>query len=138
MSRYLIDRIAGLPNVELVTQAEVTRLEGDDGQLGAIHWRDRRTGAETRKAVGRLFLFVGADPNSDWLAGSGVALDDKGFVLTGAAVGPERRDLETSLPGAYAIGDIRGGSVKRVAAAVGEGAQVVAALHGHLAATAGR
>ena len=138
MSRYLIDRIAGLPNVELVTQAEVTRLEGDDGQLGAIHWRDRRTGSETRKAVGRLFLFVGADPNSDWLAGSGVALDDKGFVLTGAAAGPDRRDLETSLPGAYAIGDIRGGSVKRVAAAVGEGAQVVAARHGHLSATAGR
>jgi thioredoxin reductase (NADPH) len=83
-----------------------------------------------------LFLFIGADPNTGWLNGSGVALDPKGFVLTGtdAGAGQHRRPLETSRPGVYAIGDIRAGSTKRVAAAVGEGAQVVAALHAYLAA----
>ena len=78
------------------------------------------------------FSFIGADPNTDWLAGSGVALDPKGFVLTGAEAGDGRRQLETTRPGVFAIGDVRSGSVKRVAAAVGEGAQVVAALHGFL------
>jgi thioredoxin reductase (NADPH) len=84
-----------------------------------------------------VFLFIGADPNTDWLAGSGVALDPKGFVLTGAQACGNRRKLEISRQGIFAIGDIRSGSVKRVAAAVGEGAQVVAALHGFLTA-AGR
>jgi thioredoxin reductase (NADPH) len=82
-----------------------------------------------------LFLFIGADPNTAWLNGSGVTLDPKGFVLTGADAGGgvNRRSLETSRRGVYAIGDIRAGSTKRVAAAVGEGAQVVAALHAYLA-----
>jgi len=133
MSRYLIDRISALPNVELVTHAEVSGLEGEDGQLEAVRWRDRRSGQETRRPIRHLFLFVGADPNTGWLAGSQVALDSKGFVLTGEAAGEGRRPLETSLPGVFAIGDVRAGSVKRVAAAVGEGAQVVAILHSHLA-----
>ena len=77
-----------------------------------------------------LFLFIGAEPNTAWLTGSGIALDDKGFVCTGNR---SRSSLETSLPGVFAIGDARSGSVKRVAAAVGEGAQVVAALHAFLA-----
>jgi thioredoxin reductase (NADPH) len=80
-----------------------------------------------------MFLFIGADPHTKWLHGSGVALDDKGFVLTGADAGQNRHLLETSRHGVYAIGDIRAGSTKRVAAAVGEGAQVVEALHEYLA-----
>jgi thioredoxin reductase (NADPH) len=84
-----------------------------------------------------LFLFIGAEPNTDWLAGSNTALDAKGFVLTGADSGSDRHPLETNHRGIFAIGDVRANSVKRVAAAVGEGAQVVAALHGYLAARAG-
>jgi thioredoxin reductase (NADPH) len=82
-----------------------------------------------------MFLFIGADPNTGWLAGTGIALDAKGFVLTGAADGANRHAPETNRRGVYAIGDVRSGSVKRVAAAVGEGAQVVAALHAALAAS---
>lgn len=132
MSRYLIDRISSLANVELVTQAEVRELKSHDGQLRAMRWRDLRTGAETECALRHLFLFVGADPHTHWLEGSGVALDPKGFVLTGDGTASGHL-LETSLPGVFAIGDVRAGSVKRVAAAVGEGAQVVATLHRHLA-----
>jgi len=126
MSRYLVDRIEGLPNIEVVTGAQVTALEGQDGMMEALTWRT--PAGETRRSIRHLFLFIGAAPNTDWLAGSGVALDEKGFILTGAS-----RPLETSVPGVYAIGDVRSGSVKRVASAVGEGAQVVAALHGFLA-----
>jgi thioredoxin reductase (NADPH) len=135
MSSYLVDRIAGLANVEVVTRAEVSGLEGRDGMLEAIRWRRRNNGEDVRRPIRHLFLFIGADPNSDWLAGSGIALDAKGFVLTGADAGSGRNALETSRPGVFAIGDVRAGSIKRVAAAVGEGAQVVAALHSYLAAT---
>jgi len=131
MSSYLVDRIAGLPNVEVVTRAEVTGLEGHDGALAAIRWR--RSGEEVRRPIQHLFLFIGAEPNTDWLSGSDIVLDDKGFVRTGPDVGADRRPLETSRPGVFAIGDVRSGSVKRVAAAVGEGAQVVATLHAFLA-----
>jgi thioredoxin reductase (NADPH) len=130
MSRYLVDRIAGLPNVEVLLESEVSALEGQDGMLEAIRWKSRRTGQETRRPLRHLFLFIGADPNTDWLAGSGVELDDKGFVRADAGAG---RPLQTSRPGVFAIGDVRAGSTKRVAAAVGEGAQVVAALHAYLA-----
>ena len=136
MSRYLVDRIAGLANVELATEAQISGLEGSDGMLQAVRWR--RGGEEIRRDVRHLFLFIGAEPNTDWLAGSGVALDDKGFVLTGADAVSDRRLLETSRGGVFAIGDVRAGSVKRVAAAVGEGAQVVAALHAFLAKTPAR
>jgi thioredoxin reductase (NADPH) len=128
MSHYLVDRIEGLPNVEIVKQAEVTHLEGADGMLEAIRWRNG-SGEEVRRPIRHLFLFVGATPNTDWLAGSGVILDAKAFVITGADVHADRRSFETSRRGVFAIGDIRAGSVKRVASAVGEGAQVVAALH---------
>ena len=90
--------------------------------LEAVRWRQAGS-AETQRPIRRLFLFTGADPNTDWLEGSGIALDE-GFVLTGNG-----RPLETSMQGVFAIGDVRSGSVKRVAASVGEGAQVVAALH---------
>ena len=133
MSRYLIERIAALPNVELLTNSEITGLEGDGGKLTAVTWRDRRSGESTTKRLGHVFLFIGADPNTGWLNGSGVELDAKGFVTTGAEVGPSTHLLETSAPGVFAIGDVRCSSTKRVAAGVGEGAQVVAALHAWLA-----
>jgi thioredoxin reductase (NADPH) len=135
MSRYLVDRIAGLSNVEIVTRAQVSGLEGSDGMLQAIRWHQDASGKETRRPIRHLFLFIGAEPNTAWLSGSGAALDQKGFVLTGADAAPGRRPLETSQRGVFAIGDVRSGSVKRVAAAVGEGAQVVATLHAFLAAT---
>ncbi len=128
MSHYLVERIESLPNVEVIEQAQVTQLYGRDGVLEALSWRTA-SGGETRRAIRHLFLFIGATPNSDWLSGSGVALDSKGFVITGSGVGAHQRPLETSREGIFAIGDVRSGSVKRVAAAVGEGAQVVAALH---------
>jgi thioredoxin reductase (NADPH) len=132
MSRYLVDRISGLANVEVVTGAEVSRLEGENGKLEAVHWRLGASGEDVRRPIGHLFLFIGAEPNTDWLSGSGVTLDAKGFVVTGAAAIGDRGLLETSRPGVFAIGDVRSGSVKRVAASVGEGAQVVAALHAFL------
>jgi thioredoxin reductase (NADPH) len=134
MSRYLVDRILGLANVEVVTGATVTGLEGRDGMLQGLRWQIGATGQEVRRAINHLFLFIGAEPNTDWLTGSGIALDAKGFVLTGADAGGEGRHvLETTRRCVFAIGDVRAKSVKRVAAAVGEGAQVVAALHAYLA-----
>jgi thioredoxin reductase (NADPH) len=133
MSRYLVDRIRGLPNVEVLTRISVTGLEGHDGVLEAIRWRRGASGEEVRRPIQHLFLFIGAEPNTDWLSGSGIALDAKGFVLTGADTTDKRRPLETSREGVFAIGDVRSGSIKRVAAAVGEGAQVVATLHAYLA-----
>jgi thioredoxin reductase (NADPH) len=134
MSRYLVERIAALPNVTLHTGTEIVSLEGDreTGLSGAI-FRQRATGAEHRCSCRHLFLFIGADPNTGWLHGC-VELDGKGFVLTGkdAAGGPTTLPLETSRPHVFAVGDVRGGSTKRVAAAVGEGAAVVAQIHASL------
>jgi thioredoxin reductase (NADPH) len=135
MSRYLVDRITGLGNVEVLTRTSLTALEGSNGTLAAVRWR-QTGGDETRRPVRHVFLFIGADPNTDWLAGSGIALDTKGFVLTGTDAGGASRPLETSQPGVFAIGDVRSGSIKRVAASVGEGAQVVAAIHAFLAEAA--
>jgi thioredoxin reductase (NADPH) len=130
MSRYLVERITATPNIEILTHTAVFALEGRDGILEAIRCRSHRSGEETKCAIRHLFLFIGAEPISDWLAESGVTLDEQGFVRTGSNV---HAPLQTSLPGVFAIGDVRSGSVKRVAAAVGEGAQVVAALHAFLA-----
>jgi thioredoxin reductase (NADPH) len=137
MSKYLVDRIESLPNIDVVTGAQVSGLEGRNGVLEAVRWRVNATGQEVRRPIRHMFLFIGAEPNTDWLAGSGVALDAKRFVLTGADAGPLRHALETSRRGVFAIGDVRATSIKRVAAAVGEGAQVVAALHASLAGMAG-
>ena len=131
MSRYLVDRIEGLSNVDVVKNAQVSQLEGVDGMLEAIRWRNG-SGEEARRAIRHLFLFIGATPNTEWLAGSGVDLDAKGFVMTGSRLDLDRGPLETSRHGIFAVGDVRSGSVKRVAAGVGEGAQVVAALHAFL------
>ncbi len=140
MSRYLIDRIAALPNVELHTGTEVAALEGDEvSGLVAAGFRDRATGETRTCPLRHLFLFIGAEPNASWLNHC-VAVDTKGFVITGSACADGSRPgsrpllpLETSRPGVFAIGDVRAGSTKRVAAAVGEGAAVVAQIHSVLA-----
>ena len=131
MSQYLIDRIENLPNVDVVIGAEVARLDGADGALEAVGLRCRTSGSETDKPCRYLFSFIGAEPNTDWLQSSGLKLDERGFVVTG---GDDRFPLETSRRGIFAVGDVRSGSVKRVAASVGDGAQVVAAIHQYLAA----
>ena len=134
MSKYLIDRVGALPNVELHAETEIARLEGDSRQgLTAATCRHRQTGAERNHALRHLFVFIGADPNSAWLDGC-VATDAQGFIVTGRAApkeggGPPPLLLETSRPGIFAIGDVRAGSTKRVSAAVGEGAAAVAQIH---------
>jgi len=133
MSQYLIDRIQSLPNVDVVTGCEIAALEGSDGALEAVRWRDRASRTEVRHPAKFLFSFIGAEPNTDWLAGSGLELDARGFLQTGEEVDEDRLPLETSRRGVFAVGDVRACSVKRVAAAVGDGAQVVAAIHSYLA-----
>jgi thioredoxin reductase (NADPH) len=103
-------------------------LKGEDKVLKQVEWTDRRTGAKTGKDIGHVFLFIGADPNTDWLGKCDVRVDAKGFVCT-----REDKPLMTNHDGIFAIGDVRAGSIKRVAAAVGEGAQVVSAIHAWLA-----
>ena len=141
MSRYLIDRIAATSNIELMTQTEIVALDGPaGGGLETVRWRDRRAEQESEAPIRNVFLFVGADPATEWLQGCGVALDKAGFVMTGAPRangGPAPSALESSIPGVFAIGDVRSGSVKRVGGAIGEGAQVVAAIHNFLAHSPG-
>jgi thioredoxin reductase (NADPH) len=138
MSRYLIERIEATPNIELLFNTEIIALDGtaDEG-LKRATWRNRLGGEPESGEVSSVFLFVGADPATSWLDGCGIALDRAGFVMTGAAARPDQgaaaSALETSMPGVFAVGDVRSGSVKRVGGAIGEGAQVVAALHGFLA-----
>jgi thioredoxin reductase (NADPH) len=127
MSQYLVDRITGLPNVDIVIGTEVSALEGERGQLAGI-----ALASGQQVPVRFLFSFIGAEPNTDWLRTSGIALDSRGFVLTGEEAGAGF-PLETSRPGIFAVGDVRSSSVKRVAASVGDGAQVVAAIHKYLA-----
>ena len=133
MSRYLIDRIDAAPNIDLMTETEITGLEGSpQSGLARVRWRHRQTEKTGAGDVGHVFLFVGADPATGWLAGTGIELDRAGFVVTGGS----RDSLATSLPGVFAIGDVRSGSVKRVGGAIGEGAGVVPLLHATLAASA--
>jgi thioredoxin reductase (NADPH) len=134
MSRYLIERITAQPNIELVFETEVNALEGEAGALQAISCRNR-SGVTSRISIRHLFLFIGAEPNTHWLAASGLALDAKGFVRTGEQAAAGKMPLDTSLAGVFAIGDVRCGCTKRLAAAVGEGAQVISAIHGYLAQT---
>jgi thioredoxin reductase (NADPH) len=133
MSRYLIDRIKALPNVELHTQTELVELQGSrDEGLRSVVWRDRRNGQTEEHAIHHVFLFIGADPNAEWVKDCDVATDAKGFIVTGSDT-QRALPLETNQRGIFAIGDVRAGSVKRVAAAVGEGAAVVAQIHSWLA-----
>jgi thioredoxin reductase (NADPH) len=139
MSRYLIRRIEQSPTITLLTETEIVGLEGDR-QLERVRWRDNRAGSTETRAVGHVFVMTGAEPSTQWLNGC-VILDDKGFIKTGpelsreelAAAGwPRARPpylLETSLPGVFAVGDVRGGNLKRVASAVGEGSTAVAFVH---------
>ncbi len=145
MSSYLVERIGAQPNITVHVGNEISALHGDSAGLTSVTWKNRETGQEHDCESRYLFLFIGADPNSAWLGECDAVRDAKGFVLTGEALDAaalesagwraDRRPapLETSIPGVFAIGDVRAGSVKRVAAAVGEGAAVVAQLHAHLA-----
>jgi thioredoxin reductase (NADPH) len=142
MSRYLIQRLTENPRIELHFRTEIVRLEGD-GHLERVAWRDRDSGEVSTHAVSNLFIMTGASPQTEWLRGC-LALDSKGFILTGrdlddvgsSAHWPQTRRpqmLETSLPGVFAVGDVRSGNVKRVASAVGEGAISIHLVHRALA-----
>lgn len=135
MSRYLIERIEATPNITLRPQTEVRQLQGDPVEgLTGVRWR-HLSGDEQQAPVRNLFLFLGAEPDTDWLRSCGVSLDEHGFVRTGdgAAPGERRAALETCVPGVFAVGDVRSGSVKRVGGAIGEGAAAVAMIHQRLA-----
>jgi thioredoxin reductase (NADPH) len=145
MSRYLIQRLTENPRIELHFNTEIIGLEGG-ASLERVVWKDRITGATETRAIHHVFMMTGASPRTEWLRGC-LALDDKGFILTGRDL--DNRDaqdespqwplsrpaqmLETSLPGVFAVGDARAGNVKRVASAVGEGAISIHLVHRALA-----
>jgi len=139
MSRYLIDRIRSLPNVFVHPNSEIGRLDADESGLASVALKKPLPDGVDHFDTRHLFLFTGADPNTDWLRTCGVQLDPKGFVLTGIGADGSAAacDLATTVEGVYAIGDARAGSTKRVATAVGEGATVVAQIHQLLSAQAG-
>jgi thioredoxin reductase (NADPH) len=132
MSDYLVQRIASSSKITAHPYSQITRLEGDR-LLREVSWTDRRTGATETRAISNLFVMIGADPNTEWLGGC-LALDARGFIRTG--IDAEGRALSspfvTSRPGIFAVGDVRSGSVKRVASGVGEGSVVVQAIHQYL------
>ncbi len=145
MSRYLIDRIRAAPNIQLWPRTELVALEGAlPAGLDAVRWHCRADDRVYERDLRSVFLFVGADPETRWLEGCGVAVDAHGFVRTGVdavtgtdgVVAPGRvpSPFETSVRGAFAVGDVRAGSVKRVGGAIGDGAAAVALIHRHLAA----
>ena len=134
MSHYLIERIESLPNVEVVIGCQIEQLDGKSGELEAVRIREGSSGRQISCPARFLFSFIGAEPNTDWLQSSGIKLDDRGFILTDDEIGSDRLPLETSRRGVFAVGDVRSTSVKRVAAAVGDGAQAVASIHKYLAA----
>jgi thioredoxin reductase (NADPH) len=140
MSSYLVERIEAAPNVEVHAETEIVELQGSaQGGLRGVRCRHRPNGAETSHPVRHVFLFLGAEPATEWLKDCGIELDKAGFVRTGAdVVSPTsaRRPSahETNRPGIFAVGDVRANSVKRVGGAIGEGANVVAQLHGALEA----
>lgn len=140
MSQYLINRIKAIDNIEVLTRTEIVALYGSrEKQLERVRWRNNVTGEQTEKPIRHVFCFIGAEPATGWLRDSGIALDGKNFVLTGSDAPPDARPsnngsgrplpLETSVRGVFASGDVRSGSVKRVGAAIGEGAVVGAELH---------
>lgn len=129
MSAYLTNRLEQDPGISIHYHTELAHLEGDDHLSGATI-RNRQSGEQTDIAARAVFVMVGAEPNTGWLKDC-VALDARGFVLTGAAAGMAR-DYETSRAGVFAVGDVRAGSVKRVASSVGEGSVVISQVWGHL------
>ena len=131
MSQYLISRIDRNPHITLYTDSEIESLEGHLS-LEFVTWTNRKTAEKIRKPVTSVFVMIGAEPNSGWLFGT-AKLDKKGFVLTGKENGFEGTPYATSVPGMYAVGDVRANSVKRVASAVGEGSVVISDVHRYLA-----
>ncbi len=131
MSRYLITRIDSSARITVHTQTEIRHIDGD-AFLRCVTWEDRRTGLRVTRQVGSLFVMIGAEPNSGWLYGT-LALDKKGFIISGTAEAFEDTRYATSVPGIYAVGDVRSDSVKRVASAVGEGSVVISDIHRYLA-----
>ncbi len=139
MSRYLIRRIEETPAIVLRPRTEIIALEGGD-HLESVRWQNRETGQTEEQKIRHVFIMTGAAPNTRWLDGC-IALDAKGFIKTGPVLSPEdlsvahwplaRRPylLETSLPHVFAVGDVRGGSIKRVASAVGEGSIAISFVH---------
>jgi thioredoxin reductase (NADPH) len=139
MSRYLIRRIEESPTITLRPHTEIVALEGGD-HLESVRWRNNQTGQVEEHDIRHVFVMTGAAPNTRWLDGC-VALDPKGFIKTGPDLSPEDLSaarwplarpphlLETSLPGVFAVGDVRGGSIKRVASAVGEGSIAISFVH---------
>jgi thioredoxin reductase (NADPH) len=133
MSQYLVDRIAATANIALHTRTQLTGLEGTpETGLERVRWRNEEAGLDHERDIRNVFLFIGAEPATAWLSDCGVEVDKAGFVITGLSARSPASPLETSVPGVFAVGDVRCGSVKRVGGAIGEGAQVVAALHGYL------
>ncbi|HEY1215084.1 MAG TPA: FAD-dependent oxidoreductase, partial [Bryobacteraceae bacterium] len=130
MSRYLISRIESSSRITLCTNCEIVSLDGEP-TLESVTWQNRITGDRTQKQISRVFVMIGAEPNSGWLFGT-VLLDDKGFILTGGGDSFEMTPYATSTPGIYAVGDVRAHSVKRVASAVGEGSVVISYVHRYL------
>jgi thioredoxin reductase (NADPH) len=145
MSRYLIQRVVGNPSIELLCNAEITCLEGMS-DLEEVKWMNKQTGQLSSAPARHLFIMAGASPNTNWLRGR-LALDEKGFIVTGAELQQTVEQgrtpswslsrlphiFESSLPGVFAVGDVRAGSVKRLAAAVGEGSTAVSLVHRALA-----
>jgi thioredoxin reductase (NADPH) len=145
MSSYLVHRIAAAENIVLQGSTDIIGFEGNDEGLQQVLTRHSRTGQERTFRARRVFVFLGASPNTGWLSDCSVSLDAHGFIITGLdadqalkrspLASPLRLPLETSTAGVFAIGDVRSGSTERVAAAVGEGAAVVAQLHGFLSSS---
>jgi thioredoxin reductase (NADPH) len=140
MSRYLIRRIENSPTITLRPQTEIVAVEGRGNHLDSVYWRNSQTGQTEKHEISHIFVMTGADPNTSWLNGC-IALDDKGFIKTGPDLLPEDLSaagwpltrqpylLETNLPNVLAVGDVRGGSIKRVASAVGEGSIAISFVH---------
>jgi thioredoxin reductase (NADPH) len=147
MSRYLVDQVQAHPSIEVHTHTQVRELHGN-GALEAVSVEDTAAGRTEAVEAGALFVFIGADPCTAWLSDA-LAIDDDGFILTGQDLALSHLDpagdgrqrpplpLETSLPGVFAAGDVRSGSIKRVASAVGEGAMAVRLIHQYLAVVDG-
>jgi thioredoxin reductase (NADPH) len=139
MSRYLIRRIEESPNIVLRTHTEIVGVEGDN-HLESVRWKNNQLGQTEEHKISHIFIMTGADPNTSWLDGC-IALDSKGFIKTGSDLSQENLSdaqwslarqpylLETSLPGVFAVGDVREGSIKRVASAVGEGSTAISIIH---------
>jgi thioredoxin reductase (NADPH) len=131
MSQYLISRIENSDRITVYTRSEISALDGDPS-LQRVTWVSSNTGERLVRDISSVFVMIGAEPNTGWLFNT-VRRDDKGFILTGSSDGFAEGPYSTSMPGIFAVGDVRATSVKRVASAVGEGSVVVSYIHRYLA-----